>query len=218
MGVARATLRRGARARQGDRGAAAPGQGDRHGGIAGAPRPGRRTRKLKLDPYLTLDCLDASSDVRNLKKIHTTADKFGKLFARACGMPAATLCENLERIHPEVLRKARVRADIVVMVLHRLLVGWWLVQELNAGLCIDAYLYIDASPQKRGIELWAASYDFHVHGNETGRRLLPFIQLHREMLDVADKPIVLVHQLWLVAGPTEENLRFFFQDHEGGCV
>ena len=93
-------------------------------------------------------------------------------------MPTATLCENLERIHPEVLCKARVRADIVAMVLHRLLVEWWLVQELNAGLCIDAYLYIDASPQKRGIELWAASYDFHVHGTETGRRLLPFIQLH----------------------------------------
>ena len=87
-----------------------------------------------------------------------------------------------------------MRLDVVAMLLHRLLVSFWWSECLASGLVLDVYLYIDASPQRRGVELFAASYDWCCNDGSRGTRLLPFISLDRLMLDAIGKTLCLAWQ------------------------
>ena len=68
------------------------------------------------------------------------------------------------------------------------------------------YLYTDASPQLRGVEILATTLDIRWRGNWF-RCLLPVVSLSRTMLDVVGKTIALVWQLFLLTGPSFTTLQ-----------
>ena len=76
-----------------------------------------------VDPELVLDWLDAGRFLRAQANLTIAAGKFARLFARTSGQSADAMMERLDLVDPSVIRRARVRADVVAMNLHRLLMG-----------------------------------------------------------------------------------------------
>ena len=136
-------------------------------------------------------------------------DKTAHVFARQ--RPNGTeeeLKEWLERVSTTTLVRSRSRLDVVAMMLHRLLMAWYRMHELIEYTLPYFYLYFDASPQKRGIELFAMSYDCMVN-NETFRRQFPHLALDRGMLDRIGKTLAVLWQIFLMFGPLWEQMRWF---------
>ena len=76
----------------------------------------------------------------------------------------------------DVLRRIRLRLDVVAMLAWR----HWLAQLMQSGKEWSVYVWMDASPQWRGKELFAASFDLIVvEGDERNlyRRLFPLINI-----------------------------------------
>ena len=105
----------------------------------------------------------------------------------------------------EAMRKARCQLDCVAMLLWRYY--YRTIDQTSAWL----YLFVDASPQWRGTELLASSFDiisFQEDGSSTCiRRLLPQISIARHMYSTVGKTVSLLWQLFLMFGPSFLALR-----------
>eukprot|EP00959_Pyramimonas_sp_CCMP1952_P217517 4548941-Pyramimonas_sp.AAC.1 len=66
---------------------------------------------------------------------------------------------------------------------------------------INFYLVIDASPERRGLELHAASIDMWVDG-VVRRKLLPRASLGKEFLGKIGETVATLWQLFLTFGPS----------------
>ena len=76
----------------------------------------------------------------------------------------------------------------------------------------DVYIFVDGSPQWKGVELYAASFDIFMYrdGQWTRqRRLLPVIRIGMHMLSREGKALVLLWQSFLLVGPDFHALRRF---------
>ena len=75
-----------------------------------------------------------------------------------------------DEANPETLRKARVHLDLSAMVAFRMY--WRDFVQLDA---LWVYLFVDVSPQVRGLELYAATFDilFNTATPYYHRRLFP---------------------------------------------
>ena len=93
------------------------------------------------------------------------------------------------------LRRARIRCDIVAMLLFQRL---WL--QLPVDIVI--FMYVDSSPQVRGEELCAASFEhYDYYGRvKLQRRLMPMIGLPRDMTGQIGKSLALIWIIWLLVG------------------
>lgn len=104
-------------------------------------------------------------------------------------------------VNLEVLRKARVRTDIVAMLVFRLAFPQW--QE-----SASFYLWTDSSPQWRGREFCATTVDT-LHEGKLKRRLMPGLNLRKGRTSALQKTIAVLWQCFLMVGA--ENLQCFCQ-------
>ena len=81
-------------------------------------------------------------------------------------------------------------------------------------------IFIDASPQWRGVELFAGSFDMISHGifRYCARRLFPQIQIGPLLYTVLGKCFALLWQVWLVAGPDIGRMRAFTDRVRSFCT
>lgn len=148
---------------------------------------------LLHNPDKVLDWLGASAFVKDIRKVHAAAQKFGRVFGKRRSADEAPA-----KVGYETLREARVRADCVAMGLHR---QWF----RHLGASAQVVIYCDASPQWRGLELFATSFDVW-DGSAFHRRLAPVLSLERTQYDAAGKMSALLWQIWLMAGPRLEDI------------
>ena len=160
-----------------------------------------RQHELTLQPECVLEWLEATATVRDIRKVPAAALAFGKIFTRQLRAQQPELKVEAPTVGYETLRLARVRADCVAMKLHRRF-----IQAL--GETAQIYIYCDASPQLRGIELFATTFDIF-DGVGFHRRLAPVISLERTHYDALGKMTALLWQIWLMAGPKAEDVARF---------
>jgi hypothetical protein len=79
---------------------------------------------------------------------------------------------------------------------------------------VDVYIWCDASPQRRGREMFAATIDFFA-GEFYGRFMLPLMSLPRGALSAIGKTLTLLWMLWLIVGPSWKSLRCFLNRVRG---
>lgn len=165
------------------------------------PRRGAAARHRKqldgqLDASLVIDWIAATRDIKSLRKIRRTTAAYSKLFARSARIQSAQLLAGLRQLGPELIRKSRVRLDAVAMLLAR--EAFEKTCDNHDGLPY-LYLYADASPQERGLEMFGASWDI-VSAEGIERRLFPLVRLDREQLTASGKMAALLWQCFLVSG------------------
>jgi hypothetical protein len=146
-----------------------------------------------------VDVLRASRHIKDIKLIDQAADAFAILFSRGGRVTKDMLMQDAGSLNREVVRRARVRFDCVSMLAWRRRLA---TVDFNR---VNIHLFADASPQRRGLELFAASFDFVLDGTCV-RRLLPFISATLGM-DLDAKAFTLLWQFFLVIGPTFRTLR-----------
>jgi hypothetical protein len=157
---------------------------------------------LVWDPKLILEWIAASMDVKDIRKIGRAAKSFATIFARGCGIPKNVLLSNAPKVCPEVIRLGRVRADVVSMLLTRKMLQETLLKSPH----VNIFVYIDGSPQWRGLEMLATSIDIQ-DGQTITRRLLPLISLESYQFGALWKVAALLWQLFLVVGPLYSTMR-----------
>lgn len=82
----------------------------------------------------------------------------------------------MQMVHKEVLRRSRVRLDCVAMLLFRRF--WATLMDTVEEHQVNLYLFADASPQWRGLEMYASSFDL-VDGDNIVHKLFPFVALDK---------------------------------------
>lgn len=141
--------------------------------------------KQMLNVEVMVDWLEASSYLKDVRKNDEAACAYAKVLSRSVpGVTDADLTDGVEKPHHDALRLARVRLDWVCMQLGRQL----FLQSLQAAghnQC-NIFLFADASPQWRGVEVFCASYDLMV-SNVFQRRMLPIVGLNYDFLGVIGK-------------------------------
>ena len=165
-----------------------------------------RLRAGQLDPQLVLEWVDASAYLRDLRKSFAAASSFARVFAHTGLVEHAKLIAALPIVSSELLRQARIRVDIVAMLVFR---RWFasLRKSPDAGRVV-IHLYCDASPQWRGLEMFASSFELSF-GDTVLRRLFPLVSLDRRRLDALGKTLTLMWQIYLIAGPSADLLKYF---------
>ena len=173
-------------------------------------RPSRRPRVVRArklwknmhEVDMILEWLDATMEIRNSRNIWKAAQKFAKVFARANKVSTCSILGVIRPANMQVLRSARPRVDVIACSLFRQV---WsrLVPDT-----IDVYLYLDSSPQVRSEELFAVSVELRdPAGNFVWeRRLAPMVALQRDYFDAVGKGLALLWILWLLVGPSPEQL------------
>ena len=116
---------------------------------------------------------------------------------------ANALLANHEGICIEVLRKARVRLDCVAMMCWRRLFS---TMDLSSTWF---QLWIDGSPQWRGREMLAMSFEVVVPGEYYQRKLFPVVALRSSQLDACSKAMCLLWAIFLLVGPSAAAVRQF---------
>jgi hypothetical protein len=135
----------------------------------------------KVDAELMIDWLDATNYIKDLKLADEASFAFGRLLARSGAASHEDLMSGLQTVCREVLRKARVRFDCVSMIISR----EFFSAMFAAMSRVDIYLYCDASPQWRGYELFAATYEVLSDGRFL-RQLFPNVTLDRHRVSAAN--------------------------------
>lgn len=173
---------------------------------ANLERPAPRWANLLHSAESVVKWVRASQHLRDLRKTPETSDAFAELYADAAEIPVSKLKKNLRVVHWELLRRARVRVDCVAMLLFRK--RWADLLAGPASQDTHVYLYTDASPQYRGLELYASSFDMLSEGQFV-RKMLPMVSLDRSFMDAVGKVLALLWQMWLMTGPGYGMLRAF---------
>ena len=154
--------------------------------------------------------LDASADLKQLKSYRRSIKKFKDVILKP-RCPDKYVYKDVS--NPETLRKARVHLDCAAMVAFRM--AWRNIPK--NGLWI--YCFVDASPQKRGRELYAASFDvWDLHTNTFDRRLFPQIRIGRNMYTLHGKVTAFLWQVFLMTGPHYSDMRDFCNSIGGICT
>jgi len=153
------------------------------------------------DADLILDWLEASKFIKQVKQSWQALRAFAKIMSRNGPESVPEMMSKVEGVNRETLRKARVRLDCTVMLLSRLLFA-----QSTAGRDLPfVYLFTDASPQWRGSELFATSWDWISFVDDDPhffRKLLPVVSLDRGHIDGYGKTLCILWQIALVVGPT----------------
>ena len=167
-------------------------------GIVGNGKPGGSTTAIQRSAYnpghasqmhdvrLILQWLDVSIHLKNHRDGATVASKLASIWTRKGAETKEAMMARLERTGAEIIRKARVRLDVVCMILHRCLIEKLFLMDAD----LSVYMFIDSSPQRRGMEMFAVSVDL-VWGDRYERRLWPVITLEHHMLDKIGKSCAL---------------------------
>ena len=134
---------------------------------------------------------------------------FAPLLARGGPETAEQIRARIQPVRPQTLRHARVRLDMVDMLLSRAFIRSMEVAQYHV------FLFADASPQRIGWVMFASTMWIFDDSSKVFDRLLPLVLLKRSQLKAIDKIIALLWQLWLVAGPRPKNLCRLLQGVRG---
>lgn len=163
--------------------------------------------KLMTEPGLMLDWLDATSTVKSIRHSTRASTAWTRLIARCNDLSRSDLRSNMQHVSYTCLRLARVRLDIVAMMVWRAF--WSSLMGSAAFDDIHLYIYCDASPQK-GSEYFASTLDVYDRRQGTWARwLLPCVVLDPTLMDAFGKTLALLWQVFLIAGPSFEAVRAF---------
>ena len=152
-----------------------------------------------------LEWVDACALLRQQRQAGQAAEKWAQVLARN-KLDPTTLLEGLQQISYDQLRRARIRIDVMQMLVMR----HFLTTLVSGGAFI--YVYCDASPQFRGHELFSSSIEIIWGRGDSQsclRRLLPQVSIRRDMLSSEMKLFALLWQIWLIAGPSPTTMRWF---------
>ena len=150
---------------------------------------------------VVLDWLGATRFLMQLHQAPQATKAYARLFARGGRGTASELLSELPCVSRERLRSARVRLDCVAMMVWRAFFATLPVELTHI------YIWADASPQWRGLEIYAASFDVITKGL-LFRRMLPLVSLKRGG-GAIEKVCALLWQIFLMVGPGEEIVRAF---------
>ena len=108
-----------------------------------------------------LEWLDVSMDLKQIRRAKVLKGKFAKIFARATNSNAGDLDVATRALPYETLRRARARLDCTMMLAFRVV---WASIPWDS---VDVHIFTDASPQWKGTELFASTFDliFNVGGD-----------------------------------------------------
>ena len=121
---------------------------------------------------------------------------WSRMLARKSCIPLGDLQVDIQSYN--CLRQLRIRLDIVSMLLWRDVFATTVLADVNL------YLLVDGSPQWRGKEVYAVSFDFIQRSAGKRyyvRRLCPVAQHGKVITSVHDKRIALIWMLSLMVGP-----------------
>lgn len=189
-------------------------------GISMSTRPthvssASHAREASYDPLMLIERVDATRFLKNFRSQDVAADKFATIFARALGTSAQALKESIQRVAPELIRRARVRVDVVAMLLRRQYFEKLRTSTNTLGQQPHIYLFCDASPQwGQGLELFSISIELVV-GGVFERHLMPLLILPGTMLDAEGKTICPLWGIFLIVGPSFLAMRWFLNCVEG---
>ena len=159
-----------------------------------------RDRRLKGWPTqhraaVIVEWVEFSSFITDVKQTLDAAKAAAKLFARGGAGTREELSARLIKVGMRLVRQARVRVDAVAM----LCTAKVLEEAMTHISSMHVYMFCDGSPQWRGLELYASTFDFIIAG-DLMRILAPVIFLARGQLDAVSKTAGLLWQLCLVCG------------------
>eukprot|EP00959_Pyramimonas_sp_CCMP1952_P260773 5452639-Pyramimonas_sp.AAC.1 len=147
-----------------------------------------------------VDWVSTTQYLKDVKFAHEAAECFAKLLSRKGELSQHELTQALDFVNRDTLRKARVRIDAIACLFFREFFKSLAPESLNM------YIFADGSPQRRGLEMFASSFDLFA-GPLQQRRYLPFISLEHGCLDSTSKAIGLLWQLFLICGPSFAMMR-----------
>jgi hypothetical protein len=148
-----------------------------------------------------LEWVDASKYIKQVRKSWLAGKAFAKIL---CRRGPETLQAMISRVTPvcyDTLRRARVRTDVVAMLIWRHVFASTLASEHAL------YLWTDSSPQWRARELFAATFESFTP-TRYARKMFPHVT-HQLGLDTLAKVLALLWQIWLVSGPAFRAVRSF---------
>ena len=137
-----------------------------------------------------VDLIRASAELRQVKRMRHGTSAFARLFSKGGPETAEQMLARVGSTNREVIRAGRIRLDYVGNIAFR---RYLTTLDLDT---ISIQLYADASPQRRGLELFAASFDLFV-GDEISRRFFPFVAATLG-LSVEGKLMTLLWQIFLM--------------------
>jgi hypothetical protein len=169
---------------------------------SGGVHPDSVPRRLAHPANIMIRWIDSTRTLAKLKNAHKAKTSWIALFSIGAPETKEEMEARIRTVNAETLRLARVRIDLVAMLVFRLFFA--------TLTFVNVYLYADTSPQWRGTELMAASFD--MTANEiTGiqHRLFPLVIIGRSMLSAVGKCITLLWQIFLMVGPNFYRMRAF---------
>lgn len=156
------------------------------------------------DASLVIDWLASSVYIKDVKQIGNAAESFATLLSRSGVASKMDLLAGLQKVAPEILRRARTRFDISTMLMYRSMFA----DLFRRGDEVFFYLFADASPQWRGVDMFGATIDIY-HAKAFTRKLLPIVSLSRSRMDSLGKLFTLLWQCYLLIGPSLDVFRWF---------
>ena len=167
-------------------------------GQQGAPQP--EPVREGLNPWGGMSALqilkwvDFTSYIKNLNDSQKAAAACARLLFAERPESLLHVMRRDDIINKETLRKARVRTDLVAMQVFR-----QLYPQLERPVF---YVWTDSSPQWKGLEYCASSFDTYNAG-AFKRRLLPCMSLTRGRTSAVHKCLALLWQCFLMVGPVQ---------------
>ena len=147
-----------------------------------------------------IEFLRASATCTSLRHLTKAKDAWETILKRRLSMDIVIgIVPSYDR-----LRRDRIRMDMMAMMMYR-----FMFKELAASeeqWCL--YVFMDASPQWRGTELFAASIDVsRADSAHISRHLLPLLNLGSCFRTVRGKAWAFLKMLALIIGPEYDTLR-----------
>jgi hypothetical protein len=157
-----------------------------------------------------LEYLHASLFIKDIKQIDLAKSAFLPLLVKATFNPREL---HTDRLHGNALRRSRVNLDATAMLLFRAF-----YKTLNPDLTW-VFIFLDASPQERGRELFAASFDLICRSAPEfcQRRYFAGVRIGHDLLSALGKTIALLWQIFLQIGPDFNLMRQFCSSVAGIC-
>ena len=107
-----------------------------------------KTKYKTYDPYLILDWLDYCGDLKNNAKGERSAAKLTKILGRSEERTPEEMMRDLQQVGATTLRRSMSRADVVAMILHRLLMAFYRTESLISGIEPDFFCSVTPRPAK----------------------------------------------------------------------
>lgn len=164
----------------------------------GMQRYSAHSQSIPVDAMLEL--IRASREVKEVRKIARAATSFARVLSRGGPESAGAMIARSGHINSEAVRKARVRFDVVAMLMFRHFYRSFQTDEINV------FLFCDSSPQHKGLELFASTLDL-IHPCYVTRKLMPLVV--PVGMDAFSKCVTLLYQMFLMVGPSIMAVRHF---------